>query len=178
MTKQVTTTAANQPEESPDPYDLLFSSDSEDEEAVKQIVVTDKGSKAQHARVSVNGVPANGVIDTAADFTIIGGELFARVAAAARLRKKDFRKADKISRTYVREPFRLDGCIDLNISFDEKTMKTPVYVKMDAQDQLLLLEVECRQLGIVVYHPSIEQTKVPNKDSDANALVPTIRVYV
>ena len=34
----------------------------------------------------------------------------------------------------------------------------------------------CRQLGIVVYHPSIEQTKVPNKDSDANALVPTIRV--
>ena len=105
---------------------------------MKQIVVTDKGSKAQHARVSVNGVPANGVIDTAADITIIGGELFARVAAAARLRKKDFRKADKIPHTYVREPFRLDGCIDLNISFDEKTMKTPVYVKMDAQDQLLL----------------------------------------
>lgn len=44
---------------------------------------------------------------------------------------------------YVREPFRLDGCIDLDISFSEKTMKTTVYVKMDAQEQLLLSEGVC-----------------------------------
>ena len=73
------------------------------------------------------------------------------MAAAACLRKKDFRKPDKTPRTYVREPFRLDGCIDLDISFDGKTMKTTVYVKMDAQDQLLLSEGVCRQLGIVMY---------------------------
>lgn len=176
VAKQVTTKAADQPEESPDPYDLLFSSDTEDEEAVKQIVVTDKGSRAQYARVSVSGVPANGVIDTGADITIIGGELFARVAAAAHLRKKDFRKPDKTPRTYVREPFHLSGCIDLDISFHEKTMKTTVYVKMDAQEQLLLSEGVCRQLGIVMYHPSIEPSKVPDKDSDADALVPTVRV--
>ena len=91
MAKQVTTGDPSQPQGSPNPYDLLFSSDSEDEEVVKQIVVTDKGSKAQHARVSIQGVPANGIIDTGADITIMGGELFARVAAAAHLRKKDFR---------------------------------------------------------------------------------------
>lgn len=85
VTQQVTTKVADQPKESPDPYDLLFSSDSEDGEAVKQIMVTDKGSRAQHARVSISGVPANGVINTGADITIIGGELFARVAVAARL---------------------------------------------------------------------------------------------
>ena len=174
--KQVTSEVTNQPQGSPDPYDLLFSSDSEGEEAVKQIVVADKGSKAQHARVSVQGVPANGVIDTGADITIMGGELFARVAAAARLRKKDFRKPDKTPRTYVREPFHLDGCIDLDISFDERTMKTAVYVKMYAQDQLLLSEGVCRQLGIVTYHPSIEPPSVPDQNSDDNALVPTVRV--
>ena len=48
-------------------------------------MVTDKGSRAQHARV---GVPASRVIDTEADITIIGDELFAWVAAAARRVRK------------------------------------------------------------------------------------------
>ena len=82
-------------------------------------------------------------LHTGADITIIGGELFAQVAAAARLCKKDFRKPDKTPCMYVREPFCLDGCIDLDISFSEKTMKTTVYVKMDAQEQLLLSEGVC-----------------------------------
>ena len=55
-------------------------------------------------------------------------------------------------------------------------MKTTVYVKMDAQEQLLLSEGVCRQIGIVTYHPSIEPSRVPDKDSDADALVPTVRV--
>ena len=80
VAKQVMTKVADQPEESPDPYDLLLSFDTEDEEVVKQIVVTDKGSRAQYACVSVSGVPANGVTDTGADITIIGSELFAWVA--------------------------------------------------------------------------------------------------
>ena len=92
----MTTKVTDQPEESLDPLDLLFSSDSEDEEAIRQVVVTDKGSKTQHARVSVQGVPASGLIDTGADITIIGG-----VAAAAHLRKKNFHKPDETPRTYV-----------------------------------------------------------------------------
>ena len=107
LAKQVTSKVTNQPRKSPDPYDFLFSSDSEGEEVMKQITVVDKGSKAQHAHISVQGVPANGVIDTGANITIMGGKLFARVAAAARLRKKDFRKPDRTPRTYVRELFIL-----------------------------------------------------------------------
>ena len=125
VTKQVTTGDSGQPQGSPNPYDLLFSSDSEDEEVVKQTVVTDKGSKAQHARVSIQGVPTNAVIDTGADITIMGGELFDQIAAAAHLRK-DFRKSDKTPRTYVREPFCLDSCTDLDISFNEKITRTTV----------------------------------------------------
>ena len=55
-------------------------------------------------------------------------------------------------------------------------MKTTVYVKMVAQEQFLLSEGVCRQLGIVMYHPSIEPPKVPAQDSDDNALVPMVRV--
>ena len=73
---------------------------------------------------------------------------------------------------------RLDSCIDLDISFNEKTMNTTVYVKMDAQDQLLLSEGVCRQLGIVTYHPSIEPRKVTAQGSGDNALVPTVRVHL
>ena len=37
------------------------------------------------------------------------------------------------------------------------SMTTPVYIKMDAHDQLLLSEGVCRQLGILHYHPSVER---------------------
>ena len=73
---------------------LLFS-ESEDETEVKQVRVQDTGSKAQHASVDVQGVPA---LDNGADITIIGGELFRKVASVAKLRK-DFRQPDQTPHT-------------------------------------------------------------------------------
>ena len=73
-----------------DPLSLLDSSDSD----VNVVRVNDRGSKPQFAEVLIQGVPATGVIDTGADITIIGGELFQKVAAAARLKKRDFKRAD------------------------------------------------------------------------------------
>ena len=55
----------------------------------------------------------------------MGGELFRKVAAVARLRKSQFRRPDKTPRTYDRRIFTLDGKIELDISFGEVTMKTP-----------------------------------------------------
>ena len=46
--------------------------------------------------------------------------------------------------------------MDLSIEFGDKTIITPVYVKMDAHDQLLLSEGVCRQLEIVKYHPDVQ----------------------
>ena len=155
--------------------DLLYSSDSDDGEHVKLISVTDGGSRFQLARVDVQGVPADGVIDTGADITIMGKELFAMVTAAARLRKRDFRKADTVPRTYDRKIFHLDGCMDLDISFADKKMKTTVYIKADAHDQLLLSEGVCRQLGIVTFHPMVQPQKVKKRQRETS-LVPTVRV--
>ena len=141
----------------------------------------DKGSRPQLARVNVSGVPLDGVVDTGADITIVGAEAFKRIAAVAKLRRRDFKQPDKTPRTYDQKTFHIDGRVDLDITFRGCTMKTPVYVKMDAKEQLLLSEGVCRQLGIVTYHgavsPGQEEGEVLNGDAgDREACVPTVRV--
>ena len=126
-----------------------------DDEEIRQIRLDYQGSKPRHARVEVQGVPAHGIVDSGADITIIGGDLFRQVAAVARLKKRDLKRADREPRTYDQRPFALDGRMDLDISFADAMMKTPVYIKMDAHTPLLLSEGVCRQLGIITYHPDI-----------------------
>ena len=138
---------------SDDPRQYLYSSD--EDGGVGRVRVEDRGSKPRLAPVQVQGVPAQGFIDTGADISIIGAELFKKVAAAARLKKKEFKDPDKVPHSYDQRPFKLHGKIMLDIGFEDKTMRTPVYVKMDAPESLLLSEGVCRQLGIVSYHPSL-----------------------
>ena len=144
--------------QTPTPYDFLHSSSDEDDPVNVNVVrVTDQRSVPRCVGVQVQGVPAYGLIDSGADITIIGGTLFKKVATVARFKKRDFMKADKVPRTYDQRPFQLDGRMDLDITFGDHTMKTPVYIKMDAHDQLLLSEGVCRQLGILSYHHSVER---------------------
>ena len=164
-------------EMAPNPYDLLLSS-SEEEDEVKQVRVADSGSRSQLARVDIQGVPADGVVDTAADITIMGRKLFALVAASPRLKKKDFRKPDKVPRSHDRRVFQLDGCMELDITFEGTTLTTTVYIKMDAFDQLLLSEGVCRQLGIVTYHPSLVARRPRAHKEEVAPLVPGIRVHL
>ena len=49
--------------------------------------------------------------------------------------------------------------MNLDISFEDVTMQTPVYIKMDVANQLLLSEGICTQLGIVSYHEKVEKCK-------------------
>ena len=97
-----------------------------------------------------------GIVDTGADITMMGGTMFRKVAAVAKLRKKDFKNLDKQPRTYDQRTFILDGIINMEIKLKDKVMKTPVYIKMDAHDQLLLSEGLCCQLGIVSYDPGVQ----------------------
>ena len=137
--------------------DLLYSSSEEESDPKTYSVrIQDSGSAVKCAKVLIQGVPAYGLVDTGADITIIGGSLFQKVATVARLRRRDFKKADKTPHTYNQQTFRLDGRMDLDVTFGERTLNTPVYIKVDAADQLLLSEGTCRQLGIVSYHPAVE----------------------
>ena len=164
-TKAVTTRCqCNEREENP--MDLLYSSDSDDQSA-RLISVQDKGSCPKYAHVTI-GEPCLGIIDTGSDITIVGGDLF---------KKKDFRQPDKTPVTYNQQPFRLHGQMDLNITFGEKTMVTPVYIKMDAHDQLLLSKGVCRQLDIVRYHPEVDEVNGQKKEDSPVARVQLVQSF-
>ena len=163
--------AAPQPE---DPFGFLLS-DSDNEDIVSLVRVQDKGSKSQTAMVEVAGVPVHGIVDTGADITIMGPELFKKVAAIAKLKKSQFKKADKVPHTYDRRQFKLDGRLDLDVDFADKTMNSPIYVKMDAHDDLLLSEGICRHLGIVEYHPSVK-SQMNNHTEEVHSSAQSVRV--
>ena len=110
-----------------DPFQYLHS-DSDSASDVSSVRVEDKGSQPQKASVSVQGVPVEGVIDSGADITIMGADLFKKVAAVARLKKKQLKKSDKVPYTYDQKPFKLDGKLELDITFQDKTLCTPVYI--------------------------------------------------
>ena len=135
---------------------LYSSDDSADDDEVRMVRLTDQGSRPQCVKLQVQGVPAYSIIDSRVDITIMGGNLFKKVAAVAKFRKRDLKKPDKTPRNYDHTPFALDGRIDMDLTFDDKTMCTPVYIKVDAHDQLLLSEGVCRQLGILKYHSEVE----------------------
>ena len=116
-------------------------------------------------KLLIQGVPAYGIIDSGADITIMGGVLFKKVAAVAKLKKQDLKRPYKTPRNYDLTPFTLDGRIDLDVVFNDQEMRTPVYVKADAHEQLLLLEGVCRQLGILQYHPDVEPWRGGKKRS-------------
>ena len=174
-TKQVTANTDNGPPESLEEF--LYSSDDETTAEVKVVRVADKGSKPQCTKVQVQGVPSYGVLDSGADITIMGGTLFRKVAAVARLKKRDLKRPDKTSRNYDQTPFTLDGRMDLDITFNGKTMCTPVYIKTDAHEQLLLSEGVCRQLGILQYHSEVEPWRGGRKQNQmqANTSVPSLQ---
>ena len=164
------------------PLDFLYSSDSDDS-SVNLIRVEDQGSAPRCVRVELQGVPAYGVVDSGADINIVNGTLFKKVAAVARLKKKDFRRADTVPRTYSQQHFKLDGRMDLDVTFGDKTMRTRVYVKMDAREPLLLSKRTCCQLGTISYHPAVDiwrgensRRKVGRKSPNSNAKAPMVMV--
>ena len=66
--------------------------------------------------------------------------------------------------------------MELEIEFSDRTMKTVVYIKMDAREQLLLSEGVCRQLGLVMYHPDVQVWRASkNKEPTDIAIVPLVR---
>ena len=55
-------------------------------------------------------------------------------------------------------------------------MKTSVYIKMDAQEPLLLSEGVCRQLGIITYHPSLGIESSIATEAQPSVNLPMVRI--
>ena len=97
--------------------------------------------------VLIEGVPVTGLIDTGSDITIIRGDLFYKIAAAAKLEMCSIKDIDQKVYTYDQKPIALDGRINMKITFGERNIVTTVYVKLVAPDQLS--ESACHLLGMV-----------------------------
>ena len=183
QSKQVTSQPPPEPlPREPDPIAYLLSDS--DESDVRQVTVPDRGSQTKCAKVLLQGVPVYGILDSGSDITIVGGSLFKKVATAAKLRKSQFQKSSKTPYTYDGKPFDLHGQMQLDLTFHDTTMRTTVFIKMDAVDQLLLSEGVCNQLGIIKYHPSVEvwrgkdqPPEQPGTTGTPNSVkVPSVRV--
>ena len=133
----------------------LYPAPAKCDDRLQAVRIVDRGSRPQQVPVLLEGVPVLGVVDSGADITIMSKNLLERVAAAAKLTKNRLRGVDKRPTGYDGRPFTLYGRMDLDISFDGTTMKTPVYIKLDASEPLLLSEGVCRQLRILSYHPDV-----------------------
>ena len=133
----------------------LYPAPAKCDDRVQAVRIVDRGSRPQQVPVLLEGVPVLGVVDSGADITIMSKNLLERVAAVAKLTKNRLRGVDKRPTGYDGRPFTLHGRMDLDISFDGTTMKTPVYIKLDASEPLLLSEGVCRQLRILSYHPDV-----------------------
>jgi len=57
--------------------------------------------------------------------------------------------------------------MQMEISCGERKMKTSMYIKTDAYDQLLSKGV-CRQLGIIVYHPDVHPFKQKQEEKTSS----------
>ena len=117
--------------------------------------------------MGVQGIPAREVIDTGADITIIGSELFKTIAAATHMKKKSLEPVDNTAFTYDNKPVQLN--VDLEIASEGKMVHTQVYIK-------ILPEGVCRQLGIISYHSSAITRKKRRAPETPPVRVPTIKV--
>ena len=57
-------------------------------------------------------------------------------------------------------------------------MVTPVYIKMDAHDQLLLSEGVCRELEIIQYHPEVDEVNGLKKLEPATVRVQFVQSFL
>ena len=144
MARQVNTTGSEEllSEWNPLLLECLCSSDDGNME-IRQVRISYNGSRQQYVPVQLQGVPTSGAVDSSADITIVGGELFRRVAAVAKLRRSQLKKVDKIPHTYNQKTFSLDGRVDLDLMFNGVTLNIPVYMKMDSPQPRLLAEGVC-----------------------------------
>ena len=74
---------------------------------------------------------------------------------------------------------RTDSRMDLEVIFGKRVITTPVYLKMEAHDPLLLSEGVCRQLGIISYHTEVRcSRKISVAGPSWEAVVPVVKVQL
>ena len=130
----------------------------------KEVTQTTTGTP-KSIEVQIEGLPIRGIIDTGSDITILSGTAFQEIVTACGIKREQFKPPDTTACSYGHQPLKLDGQLDLQVKFGEKSMCERVYIKLDAPDALLLSENVCCKLNIATYHPDV-QSVLPATDQN------------
>ena len=103
-------------------HSCLYPSHDGNTDGVRQVRITDRGSRPQRVRVFLPGGPATGVVDSGSDITIMGKGFLERVVAAAKLTKGRLKNVNKVPKAYNGQPFTPYGRMDLDVTFQDTTM--------------------------------------------------------
>lgn len=99
----------------------------------------------------------------------MGPELFKKVVAVGGLKKRQLKPTDKLPLKCNHHTFKLDGQLDLDVTFTGTTTHMVVYVQMDAYYFL-------REFAIT-YHPHVNVNKF-NQNSVDKLLLSAFSVYI
>ena len=134
---------------------LYSSSDGSESDHIHVVQFYDSGSQPHYAKVQLKGVLAQGIVYSGADVSIMGAELFKKVAATHKIKKKAFQEPDKSLIHMIRRRSHLMVTQAPAGYFLQREDNTDTSVREDGcsqSDQSLLSESVCKQFGILTHH--------------------------
>ena len=111
-----------------------------------------------YVTLTVSGSPVEALVDPGSSASIMSYALFEKIGPRAGIQAGDLRPADAVLRTYSRNQIAISGQVDLEFTWKEKTIASPVYLRADKEDgePLLLGTNIIFPLGLIQPAPGVE----------------------
>ena len=111
-----------------------------------------------YVTLTVSGSPVEAQVDPGSSASIMSYALFEKIGPRAGIQAGDLRPADAVLRTYSRNRIAISGQVDMEFTWKEKTIASPVYLRADKEDgePLLLGTNVIVPLGLIQPAPGVE----------------------
>ena len=129
-----------------------------------------------YVTLTVSGSPVEALVDPGSSASIMSYALFEKIGPRAGIQAGDLRPADAVLRTYSRNQIAISGQVDLEFTWREKTIASPVYLRADKEDgePLLLGTNVIVPLGLIQPAPGVE-ARVSKAKSSGGGTVRLVR---
>jgi len=130
-------------------------------------------------QVEIAGIPMETVVDPGSSATLLYFELFKSIGKQAQIPPDALKFPDIILRDYSQRPIPIGARVDLSITWQGKTVTTPVYLRSDlgmTGEPCLLGTNVVIPLGMMVPAPGVQPRDVPPKAEGVVQLLQPHRV--
>lgn len=144
------------------------------------IHLTEEGDEVKQVRINDGGITVHDMLMWESKESLrLGwfrhrGDLFKTVAAMAKL---TFKPADKIPCTYDGKPFKVDGTMELDLTFSEKGLSTTMFIWRTAAACRGCLPPCSLESSIMVYPEVHTKSESSKKTQEGEAKVPLVRIF-